>query len=81
MRSRTAARAIPVRHLNKKQDTWWYTPGAGFGGPIKKDRTFFWFATEDYHNVSTRNSPGIVLPTAAERRGDFSQTTNRPTRR
>jgi trimeric autotransporter adhesin len=61
-------------NLNKKQDTKWYTPGAGFGGPIKKDRTFFWFATEDYHNISTRNSPGIVLPTAAERRGDFSQT-------
>jgi hypothetical protein len=63
-------------NLNKKQDTKWYTPGAGFGGPIKKDRTFFWFATEDYHNISTRNSPAIVLPTAAERRGDFSRTTN-----
>ncbi len=62
-------------NLNKKQSTKWYTPGAGFGGPIKKDRTFFWFATEDYHNISTRNSPAIVLPTAAERRGDFSRTT------
>jgi hypothetical protein len=61
-------------NLNKKQKTSWHTPGAGFGGPIKRDRTFFWFATEDYHNISTRNSPGIVLPTAAERRGDFSQT-------
>jgi hypothetical protein len=61
-------------NVNRKQDTKWYTPGAGFGGPIRKDRTFFWFATEDYHNISTRNSPGIVLPTAAERRGDFSQT-------
>jgi hypothetical protein len=61
-------------NANKKQKTSWYTPGAGFGGPIKKDRTFFWFATEDYRNVSTRSSPGIVLPTAAERRGDFSQT-------
>src|SRR5262245_1840635 len=59
---------------NKKQKTSWYTPGAGFGGPIKKDRTFFWFATEDYRNVSTRNSPGLVVPTTAERRGDFSQT-------
>ena len=62
--------------LNRKQDTAWYTPGAGFGGPIVKNRTFFWFATEDYHNISTRNSPGIVIPTAAERRGDFSATTN-----
>src|SRR5213592_289982 len=63
-------------NLNKKQKTSWYTPGAGFGGPIKRNRTFFWFATEDYHNISTRNSPGIVLPTAAERRGDFSRTTS-----
>jgi trimeric autotransporter adhesin len=62
--------------LNRKQDTAWYTPGAGFGGPIKKNKTFFWFATEDYHNISTRNSPGIVLPTALERTGDFSKTTS-----
>ena len=63
-------------NLNRKQDTSWYTPGAGFGGPIVKNRTFFWFATEDYHNISTRNSPGIVLPTLAERGGDFSATTS-----
>src|SRR5438094_2085106 len=31
---------------NKKPNTAWYVPGAGFGGPIKKDRTFFWFSTE-----------------------------------
>src|SRR3989449_10320410 len=63
-------------NLNKKQKTSWYTPGAGFGGPIKQNRTFFWFATEDYHNISTRTSPGIVIPTAAERNGDFSKTTS-----
>src|SRR5262245_432258 len=63
-------------NLNRKQDTSWYTPGAGFGGPIVKNRTFFWFATEDYHNISTRNSPAIVLPTLAERNGDFSATTS-----
>jgi trimeric autotransporter adhesin len=63
-------------NLNKKQSTKWYTPGVGFGGPIKKDRTFFWFASEDYHNISTRNSPGLVLPTSLERRGDFSQSRN-----
>ena len=48
--------------LNKKQDTAWYTPGAGVGGPIVKNRTFFWFATEDYHNISTRNSPKPASP-------------------
>src|SRR6185436_8444755 len=60
---------------NEKPDTSWYVGGGGFGGPIVKDRTFFWFATEDYHNVSTRNG-ALVLPTAAERAGDFSAVTN-----
>src|SRR5258705_5166991 len=60
---------------NQKPDTSWYVPGGGFGGPIVKDRTFFWFATEDYHNVSTRNG-ALTLATAAERNGDFSAATN-----
>src|SRR5437899_4320415 len=60
---------------NKKPDTSWYVPGGGFGGPIVKDRTFFWVASEDYHNVSTRNG-ALTLPTAAERAGDFSAATN-----
>jgi len=46
---------------NQKPDTSWYVPGGGVGGPIVKDRTFFWFATEDYHNVSTRNG-ALTLP-------------------
>ena len=53
----------------------YYLGGGGFGGPIKKDRTFFWFAGEAYHDVQTRNS-SEVMPTAAERAGDISATTN-----
>ena len=64
-----------MRSKNAKPDTVYYLPGGGFGGPIVKDRTFFWFATEDYHNVSTRNG-SLILPTAAERNGDFSGLTN-----
>jgi hypothetical protein len=60
---------------NQKPNTAWYVPGGGFGGPIVKDRTFFWFATEDYHNISTRNG-ALILPTQAERNGDFSAVTN-----
>jgi trimeric autotransporter adhesin len=60
---------------NEKPDTAWYVPGGGFGGPIVKDRTFFWVSTEDYHNISTRNG-SLILPTAAERAGDFSAVTN-----
>src|SRR6185369_1191791 len=60
---------------NEKPATSWLVPGAGFGGPIQKDKTFFWFATEDYHNVSTRNG-SLILPTKAERNGDFSAVTS-----
>ena len=34
-----------------------------------------WFATEDYHDVQTRNV-STLLPTAAMRRGDFTGVTN-----
>jgi hypothetical protein len=58
-----------------KPDSPYTLPGGAFGGPIVKNRTFFWFATEDYTDVQTRNSPEI-MPTARERAGDFSQTTS-----
>ena len=58
-----------------KPDSPYYLPGGGFGGPIVKDRTFFWFANEDYHDVSTRNV-SVTFPTAAERAGDFSGLVN-----
>ena len=60
---------------NAKPDTVYYLPGGGFGGPIVKDRTFFWFASENYHDLSTRNI-STIFPTAAERAGDFSALTN-----
>src|SRR5205823_103172 len=48
--------------------------GGGIGGPIVKDRTFFWFATEGYRSGTTRNE-SEVWPTANQRNGDFSHTT------
>src|SRR5437867_2611408 len=58
-----------------KASSPYYLGGGAVGGPIKKDRTFFWFSSEDYHDVQTRNAADI-MPTAAERRGDFSAATN-----
>src|SRR5262245_24826222 len=58
-----------------KPESPYYLGGFGFGGPIKKDRTFFWVAGEDYTDVQTRKAAGI-RPTARERAGDFSRTTN-----
>ncbi|HXH49148.1 MAG TPA: carboxypeptidase-like regulatory domain-containing protein [Terriglobia bacterium] len=49
--------------------------GGSFGGPIKKDRTFFFFDYERFRD----NAPIIVnetVPTLLERQGDFSQSFN-----
>ncbi|HEY1309104.1 MAG TPA: carboxypeptidase regulatory-like domain-containing protein [Vicinamibacterales bacterium] len=52
---------------------FYYNWAGSLGGPIVKDKTFFWFSTDDYKQRSTRNNV-LTLPTAAERAGDFSQT-------
>src|SRR5262245_60472451 len=57
-----------------KPNSPYYLGGAAVGGPIKQNRTFFWFTTESYHDVQTRNI-GVLMPTSAERRGDFSAVT------
>src|SRR3989449_3063570 len=58
-----------------KPNNPYYLGGGGVGGPIVKNRTFFFFSSEDYHDVQTRNAT-VTMPTAAERLGDFSKTTN-----
>jgi hypothetical protein len=61
--------------LNAKPNSPYYLGGGAVGGPIIKDRTFFWFSNEQYHDVQTRNSASR-MPTAAERGGDFSGLVN-----
>ena len=54
---------------------YYHNWAGSIGGPIVKDKTFFWFSTDGYKQRSTRNSV-LTFPNAAERAGDFSQTRN-----
>src|SRR5215213_4618384 len=55
-------------------DTYYRLYGGGVGGPIWKNRTFFWAATEGYRSNTTRNEQQ-VWPSLKQRAGDFSSTT------
>jgi outer membrane receptor protein involved in Fe transport len=52
--------------------------GASLGGPIIKDRTFLFFSWESLRERSATTNTGQVMPTAAERAGDFSQSKSKP---
>jgi hypothetical protein len=63
-----------------KPDAPYKLYGGSFGGPVKlpwlysgKDRTFFWAAFEGYR-MDTFLSETFNVPTALERKGDFSQS-------
>jgi hypothetical protein len=62
--------------IPKPTDLYYRLYGAGFGGPIVRNRTFFWYAMEGYRSVTTRNG-SLILPTDREKAGDFSQTFDR----
>ena len=52
---------------------YYYSWAGSVGGPVVKDKTFFWFSKDDYMQKSTRNNV-LTFPTARERAGDFSQS-------
>jgi len=52
--------------------------GGTFGGPIKKNRTFFFISAEDRDIRQGISSDLVTVPTAAERAGDFSQGPSGP---
>jgi outer membrane receptor protein involved in Fe transport len=50
--------------------------GGNLGGPIKKDKLFFFYNFEDLKQDTPTISQQIRVPTLLERQGDFSQTVN-----
>ena len=49
--------------------------GGNFGGPIKKDKSFFFFSYGGLRQVVGQLLTGAIVPTAPERMGDFTQDT------
>jgi hypothetical protein len=60
---------------SEKPPQYYYSWAGSVGGPVVRDRTFFWFSKDDYAQRSTRNNV-VTVPTALERQGDFSQSRN-----
>jgi trimeric autotransporter adhesin len=58
-----------------KDDQYWRNGGGGFGGPLRRNRTFFWTAGEVYREAATRNG-NLHFPSTAMRAGDFSALTD-----
>jgi hypothetical protein len=62
--------------FNQIRDTenspqFWRSFGGGIGGPLLRNRTFFWAAGEGYRDGLSQNDV-MTVPTAAMRNGDFS---------
>jgi Carboxypeptidase regulatory-like domain len=70
---------IPCTPLNRKPRDRQNDFGGSLGGPVRiphlyngRDKTFFFFAWEQYRNRRGLTNDILTLPTAAERGGDFS---------
>src|SRR5215831_12695647 len=53
--------------------------GGTIGGPIKKDKTFFFFSYSGLRQTTSTFLNGAVVPTALERAGNFSASGTKPT--
>jgi len=53
--------------------------GSSIGGPVIRDRTFWFAAWESVRESRGVNQSGLLVPTPAERAGDFAATARRPT--
>ncbi|MCC7125635.1 MAG: TonB-dependent receptor [Acidobacteria bacterium] len=65
---------IPKLRNQEFVPEYWRNGGGGVGGPILRNRTFFWFAGEKYVNNQPQQN-AFLVPTTAMRNGDFSGLT------
>ena len=59
----------------ESNEQYWRSPGGSVGGPLIRNKTFFWLAGEGYQDGQAQ-SDNLRVPTAAMRRGDFSNYRN-----
>lgn len=52
--------------------------GSTLGGPVIRDRTFFFAAYQGLRERTGVTRSGLIVPTEAERAGDFSQSRRKP---
>ncbi|MDP2391375.1 MAG: hypothetical protein Q8N52_13690, partial [Acidobacteriota bacterium] len=72
--SATQAQLFFAEKANLPQtDTSYHLFAGSVGGPVVTNRSFVFLSGEGYRTESSRNTV-LNLPTAAERRGDFSQS-------
>lgn len=62
-----------IRNGIPKSEIFHYQPGGTIGGPIKRDRTFFFYSFEGLKS-GLPSGGSQRTPTELERRGDFSQS-------
>ena len=55
-------------------ESFYHLYGGAVGGPVLKNRTFFWFATEGYRDKVVQGLTRL-WPSTRQRNGDFSTTT------
>ncbi|OFW26897.1 MAG: hypothetical protein A3H97_21855 [Acidobacteria bacterium RIFCSPLOWO2_02_FULL_65_29] len=75
-RPQTLQDQLLIPRLNNEtfRPEYWRNGGGGIGGPILRNKTFFWFAGEKYINHQPQAS-AFTVPSMATRRGDFSALT------
>jgi hypothetical protein len=61
-------------HVPLDKSFVYYLGGGSAGGPVIKNKTFFWFSTEDYKDETRSTTPSVTVPTILQKQGDFSQT-------